>query len=167
MTLTRRRFLRSGAITVVLTGLALDSVPLAFAKNAKKQKKSDPSRDFKVPPQVKRDPILYFKRETFEPYLNGVFQLSAGRSLVDATLISIRDYTPGTAGEVTPNSRPTESFALVFKARETLTDLTTIYNVEHGALGSFALFLTYRAGETGEDGQPHEHFYEAVFNRPL
>jgi hypothetical protein len=42
-----------------------------------------------------------------------------------------------------------------------LTDLTSIYDVEHGALGKFALFLTRRDGTRGT------YFYEAVFNRAL
>ena len=158
MTVTRRRFLRSGALTVLLTGLALDAAPLAFAQQLRK---SDPSQDFKTPFEAQREPTFYFKSETFRPYLNGVFKLSAGANSVDATLIKVRDCVPGTRSRVTQKSRPTECFALVFQAEGTLTDLTTIYDVEHGALGKFALFLTYREGERGA------HLYEAVFNRAL
>ena len=158
MTVTRRRFLRSGAMTVLLTGLALDSVPLAFAQQLRK---SDPSQDFPVSFEAKQEPTFYFKRETFEPYVNGVFTLGAGAKTVEATLISVRDYKPTTKGKVTLKSRPTQSFVIVFRADEKLTDLTTIYDVEHGALGKFALFLTRRDGPSGT------YFYEAVFNRAL
>jgi hypothetical protein len=159
MTLPRRSFLRSGAMTALLAGVALDKLPLAFAQQLEK---SDPSRDFQVPFETKQEPTFYFKRETFEPYLHGVFKLRAGANSVNATLVSVRDCTPGPkAAKLTKRSRPSDCFALVFHADGKLTDLTTIYDVEHGALGKFALFLTRR------DGPGRTHFYEAVFNHAL
>ena len=158
MTVTRRSFLRSGAMTAILTGVALDSLPLSFAQGLRK---SDPSRDFQVSQEAKQEPTFYFKRETFQPYLNGVFTLRAGSNSVEATLVSVRDCTPKSAAKLTKKSRATDSFALVFRTEAALTDLTTIYDVEHGALGRFPLFLTRR------DGPKKTYFYEAVFNHAL
>ena len=157
MTVSRRTFLKSGAMTVILTGVALDSVPLSFAQNAPK---ADPSKDFEVPFQAKQEQIYLFQRETFEPYLNGTFTLRAGANSVEATLVSVRDCNP-TVNKVTRKARQSECFAIVFHSEGALTDLTTIYDVEHGALGKFALFLTRRDGPRGT------YFYEAVFNRAL
>ena len=159
MKVTRRSFLRSGAMTVMLTGLALDSVPLAFAQQLRK---SDPSRDFEVPFAAQREPQFYFRLGTFMPYLNGIFTLSAGANSVEATLISVRKVTPtpGSA-KVTRKWRPTDCFTIVFQANEKLTDLTNVYDVEHAALGKFPLFMTRRDGPRGT------YFYEAVFNRAL
>ncbi len=157
MTVTRRSFLRSAATTVLLTSIALDSIPLSFAQDARK---SDPSQDFPVPFEAKQAQIFYFRRETFEPYLNGQFTLRAGANTVDATLVSVRDCTPS-ANKLTRKARQSTSFALIFSAEGKLTDLTTIYDVEHGALGKFALFLTRRDGPQGT------YFYEAVFNQAL
>lgn len=155
MTVTRRSFLRSGAMTVFLTTVALDSIPLSFAQS----QRPDPSQDFPVAFEAKQQQTFYFKRETFEPYLHGAFKLRAGANSVDATLVSVRDCTPDPkAAKLTKRSRPSDCFALVFRAEGKLTDLTTIYDVEHGALGKFALFLTRR------DGPGRTHFYEAVFN---
>jgi hypothetical protein len=146
-------------MTVFLTSLALDSIPLSFAQSLRQ---SDPSQDFPVSFEAKQEPTFYFKRETFEPYLHGVFKLRAGSNTVNATLVSVRDCTPGPkAAKLTKKSRPSDCFALVFHADGKLTDLTTIYDVEHGALGKFALFLTRR------DGPGRTHFYEAVFNHAL
>lgn len=155
MTVTRRSFLRSGAMSVLLTGLALDTIPLAFAQNLRK---SDPTQDFQVSVEAKREPTFYFKRETFQPYVGGVFTLSAGANSVEATLASVRDCKPSPKSQLTKKSRPTDCFALVFRAEGKLTDLTSIYDVEHGALGKFALFLTRRDDPSGT------YFYEAVFN---
>lgn len=155
MTLSRRTFLRSGTLSVLVTGLAFDSLPRAFAQQLRKH---DPSQDFPVSFEAKQAAAFYFKRETFQPYLNGIFKLSAGANSVEATLVSVRDCTPNPKHKVTAKSRPSDSFALVFQADEKLTDLTTIYDVEHAALGKFPLFLTRRDGPQGE------YFYEAVFN---
>lgn len=157
MTVTRRSFLRSAATTVLLTGIALDSIPLSFAQDARK---SDPSQDFPVPLAAKQETLFYFRRETFEPYLNGQFTLRAGANTVDATLVSVRDCKPA-ANKLTRKARESNCFAIIFRAEGKLTDLTTIYDVEHGALGKFALFLTRR-------DDPHgTYFYEAVFNHAL
>jgi hypothetical protein len=145
-------------MTVILTSIALDSIPLSFAQDARK---SDPTQDFQVPFEAKQAPTFYFKRETFQPYLNGTFTLRAGANTVEATLISVRDCTQSATNKLTRRARPSECFALVFRTQSTLTDLTSIYDVEHGALGKFALFLTRRDGPRGT------YFYEAVFNRAL
>jgi hypothetical protein len=159
MTLPRRNFLRSGAVTVLLAGVALDSIPFVFAQNPGKP---DPAKDFQTPSEAIQSSLFHFKRETFQPYVGGSFKLSAGANSVDATLIDVRDCTPSAkSAKVTKKSRQSDSFAIVFRAQGKLTDLTTIYDVEHGALGKFALFLTRR------DGPGHTHLYEAVFNHAL
>jgi hypothetical protein len=145
-------------MSVLLTGVALDSIPQVLAQVGRRH---DPSRDFAVPFEAQRAATFYFKRETFQPYVGGVFTLRAGAKSVEATLLNVRDCTPNPKSKLTPKSRPSDSFALVFRAKGELTDLTTIYDVEHAALGSFPLFLTHREGPGGV------HFYEAVFNHAL
>jgi len=142
-------------MTVLVTGLALDALPRAFAQQVHKH---DPAQDFPVSYEAKQEATFSFKRETFQPYLNGIFKLSAGANSVEATLVSVRDFTPNPHQKTTKKSRPSDSFALVFRAEGKLTDLTSIYDVEHAALGTFPLFLTRRDGPQGK------HFYEAVFN---
>ena len=145
-------------MTVVMTGLALDALPRAFAQQLRKH---DPTQDFPISFEAKQEATFSFKRETFQPYLDGTFKLSAGAHSVEATLVSVRDCSPNPLQKVTPKSRQSDSFALVFSADGKLTDLTTIYDVEHAALGKFPLFLTRRNGPQGK------HFYEAVFNHVL
>jgi hypothetical protein len=158
MTVTRRTFLRSGAVTALVTGLALDSIPRTFAQQTNKH---NPAQDFQVSSEAKQEPTISFKRETFQPYLNGAFTLSAGPSSVAATLVSVRDCTPTTKSKVTGRSLKTDSFALVFRSEGKLADLTTIYDVEHATLGKFPLFLSRREHPRGT------FFYEAVFNHTL
>jgi hypothetical protein len=145
-------------MTVLVTGLALDALPRAFAQQAHKP---DPAKDFPVSVEAKQEAAFYFKRETFQPYLNGSFKLSAGAHSVEAILESVRDCTPNPRQKTTKKARQSDSFALVFRAEGKLTDLTAIYDVEHAALGKFPLFLTRRDGPQGK------YFYEAVFNHAL
>jgi hypothetical protein len=144
-------------MTALMAGFALDAIPRAFAQQLRKH---DPSQDFEVSFQAQQQPTFHFRQATFEPYLNGIFTLSAGANSVEATLVSIRDYTPTAKRSkvMTRKWRPTESFSLIFRSNGKLTDLTSIYEVEHGALGKFPLFLTRRDGPRGT------YYYEAVFN---
>jgi hypothetical protein len=156
MPVTRRSFLRSGATAALTTAVALKVAPMAFAQISNKP---DPTRPIEVPFEAQQSPIFFFKSETFRPYVGGTFRIRAGAHAVDMTLTKVRDHSVGPHGHaMTKKSRPTESFALIFSADEKLTDLTSIYDVEHAALGKFALFLTRRDGPNGT------YFYEAVFN---
>ena len=160
MTATRRGFLKSGAITILMAGIALDLVPSVFAQSLQHP---DPTKDFPVPFEAQQSPIFYFKRETFLPYVGGLFKVSAGAKSAEMKLVEVRDCTPSPQScKVSKKpARPSECFALTFSSPTALTDLTTIYDVEHAALGKFALFMTRRDGPNGT------YTYEAVFNHAL
>lgn len=156
MKATRRSFLRSGVITVLMAGVALDVVPSVFAQG---NSNHDPKKDFPVPFEAQQAPIFYFKRETFQPYVGGIFKVRAGAKTVEMRLERVRHCAPtAQALKVTKKSRTSDCFALEFSADSALTDLTSIYDVEHAALGKFALFMTRRDGPGGT------YEYEAVFN---
>lgn len=159
MPVTRRSFLRSGATAVLTTAAALRAAPLAFGQIGAKP---DPKRDFPTPFEAQQDSLFFFKRETFEPYVGGTFRVSAGARGLDMTLTKVRGCEISARGRaLTKKARQSDCFALIFTADGELTDLTSIYDVEHSALGKFALFLTRRDGPKGT------YFYEAVFNHAL
>ena len=160
MPVTRRSFLRSGATAALTTAVALKIAPMAFAQIGAKP---DPTRDFPIPYEAQQSPLAFFKRETFQPYVGGTFNVRAGAHAVEMTLTKVRGCEVSARGrQLTKKSRPTDCFALIFTANDKLTDLTSIYDVEHAALGNFALFLTRRDGPS-----KGTYFYEAVFNHPL
>ena len=156
MSVTRRSFLRSGALSVMTTGIAAGLVPQAFGQESRRP---TPAQNPQVPQEAKQSPTFSFKRETFKPYIGGTFVARAGARSIEMTLQSVRDCTPKAETKITKKSRPSDCFALVFRSGGELTDLTTIYDVEHPALGTFALFLTRREGP-----DKGTIFYEAVFN---
>lgn len=156
MPITRRNFIRSGAVTALSAGLVLSAGALVFGQD---KAKSNPALDFQIPFEAQQAPTFHFTRATFEPYVNGIFRARAGNNAVNMTLLRVRDCTPSRKGLLlTKKSRLSDCFALEFRATGKLTDLTTIYDIEHGALGTFALFMTRRDGPHGT------YFYEAVFN---
>jgi hypothetical protein len=161
MPVTRRSFLRSGATAALTAAVALRVAPLAFGQIGEKP---DPTRDAPVPSEAKQSPLFYFKRETFEPYVGDTFRARAGSNAVEMKLTKVRDCTPSPKSNlITKKTRESDCFALVFTSSGKLTDLTSIYDVEHAALGEFALFLTRRDGAPDVGGAP-VYFYEAVFN---
>lgn len=140
--------------------IALKAAPAAFAQISSKP---DTTRDFAVPYEAQKDPIFFFKRETFQPYVGGTFNVRAGAHSLEMTLSKVRGCEVSAKGRaLTKKSRESDCFALVFTANDKLTDLTSIYDVEHSALGKFALFLTRRDGPS-----KGTYFYEAVFNHAL
>lgn len=160
MSVTRRKFLKSGAVTVLAAGLVFRAGSVAFGQE---KKHAGSAASFKIPFEAQQDPVFYYTRSTFEPYVGGVFQTrGAGGDTVELTLVSIHDWNPvsrvKTAHGIAAESRRTDCFSLLFRASAKLPELTTIYRLEHGALGSFDLFMTPSKGPHGE------LLYEAVIN---
>ena len=165
MPVTRRSFLKSGATSVLTTVLALG--PYAHARGQGKPKpesKPGPSSrgDESVPFEAQQSEGFFFRAETFRPYIGGVFVARAGVNSIEMTLAAVRDCTPKASSKITTaKPRRTECFALEFKSGDRLTDLTSVYDIKHAALGEFQLFLTRRESSDGKS------LYEAVFNRLL
>ena len=156
MPVSRRRFMMSGATAVLTTAATLQLSNKVFAQIGAPP---DPTRDFAIPHEAHQSPIITFKRETFEPYVGGIFRARAGANSIEMKLEKVRGHEVSESGKkLTKKMRNSDSFVLIFSSNGTLTDLTTIYDIEHGALGTFALFLTRRDAPHGA------YYYEAVFN---
>ncbi|PYS81022.1 MAG: hypothetical protein DMF67_18325 [Acidobacteria bacterium] len=160
MSFTRRRFLRSGAITILSAGLVFRPGVLAFGQDAKRP---DSARGLHpIPLQAQQESVFNYTRATFEPYIGGVFTTrGVGGGTVELTLVAVRDWNPKPKSKLRVAEAVTsraDCFSLVFRASDNLPELTTIYRLEHGALGAFDLFMT-----RSEDPQG-QIFYEAVIN---
>lgn len=164
MPVTRRSFL-SGATSVLTAVVALGQFTHARGQDkSRPDAKPAPSRvtDDPVTFDVQRSTLFSFHAETFRPYVGGVFVARAGANSIEMTLTEVRDCSPKATTKITTGTAPkTECFALEFTSDKSLTDLTTIYDIDHAALGHFSLFLTRRDGADGKS------LYEAVFNRVL
>ena len=114
--LERRKFLKMGVLSVFSTGLVLGSARIGLAKNSAAGSTTERSDD--LPLAAQQDPVLWFKAETFKPYVGGFFEApNAVGGMVGLELISVRSFKPSkSALRVTTRPGESESFALSFKA---------------------------------------------------
>lgn len=157
MSVSRRKFMKSGTLTALSAGFTLSTFGLGFAQ---KSKQGGPTVDRKIPIKG-RFPLGYYTRESFQPYIGSIFQApNALGKMISLTLISVTAYQPQTKTKIATKTAPeSDSFSLTFKTSRRLPQFTSIHKISHPALGKFDLFLTPR--ETGDGAI----YYEAVFNR--
>lgn len=152
MSIARRSFIKTGAKTALTAGVLMKFSGTAFGRLTS----TDTRADFQIPYEAKTDRVFYFNRATFEPHLNTNFAVQSKGRRVNLLLIAIEDRrTSAQKRAARPGS---ECFALIFRAPELLTEITTIYELEHPALARFSLFLT---GTQDDEGRVT---YEAVIN---
>jgi hypothetical protein len=132
MSVSRRRFLRSGAISAVSAGLVLQSARSAFAVNS-----TEPSLSA---PHAGGRPIFNYSRSNFEPHVGSSFKVLVGKDSVNLKLIDLVDYKTWSGRQMPPTG--TESFVLAFRAPKTLSLQSATQKLEHPALGKFDLFMT-------------------------
>ena len=168
---TRRTFLRTGALAAISAGFALSSVRIAFGQD---NKQPNPALDFQIPYEAKLNPVFSYTKATFDPYVGGVFSARGNNGKqVTLTLAAVRDLSGRAANEtdehfkrrqqsarITKKARATNAFSLVFRASGTLSELSTIHQLDHAALGKFSLFLVSSEDEQGR------RLYEAVISHP-
>ena len=152
MLLARRKFIKSSLIFTATAVLFSENTRFAFARTLLEDKE--------LPDGVLRDPIYSFTKETFEPYVGGYFEAVGPRGeMVPLKLVKVDSYVPQSDTKLCNRVHATDSFSLQFEAEGSLPPSPSIYQIKHGALGEFRLFLTRH------DGPGRQVSYEAVFNR--
>ncbi|MGB7923579.1 MAG: twin-arginine translocation signal domain-containing protein [Pyrinomonadaceae bacterium] len=167
MALSRRKFLKAGTSIALAAAIPMSITGVVLGQD--RSGPATPSRgEFPLPSESYQDPIIYFRKSTFSPYVNTTFKISrdatpgnrARRTApppIEVTLINVDDT--GTAeGRASDAEVGKECFSLIFRASGTQTLKQNTYTIEHGALGKFALFLTPAGTDT------RGRYYEAVIN---
>lgn len=150
MPLTRRRFVKTSALSALAAGCALGPVRVFGQQEG--------TTYYQVPYEATTSNVYYFEQSTFEPYVGGYFKGYAGRTAATLKLLSVEGYAPSTTTRITTTrTRPTESFTLTFQGGA-LSPLTGVYTLEHAAIGKFQLLMTrcYSGGL---------YYYEGVINQ--
>lgn len=157
MVVSRRRFMKNGALLVLAAGASLGGAKSIFGRDSFDGDVAHPG-GLQLPNQDKlpnRDKLatLQLTKATFEPYVNTVFRISDGTKVVRSTLVSVADIGP------VPDRKQAgkECFVIKFKGTRPLAQNT--YRIEHDALGKFELFLV----PAGRDRKGS--YYQAVINR--
>jgi len=150
MSINRRRFLRAGSLVALSAAIPLKSVlGQGFRKGL------DGNTGDGLPQKVGVDQLANYHKAAFDSYLNSIFRLYAGSSVVEVALVEVKDLMPA-------NAKPqqgAECFSLLFRGGTREIDQGT-YQMDHPALGSFQLFLT--PGKTDDNGAAS---YVAIINR--
>ena len=127
MSVSRRRFLRSGALGGLAAGLMLKSNTLALGLAANQS--------------VDQAAGFNYGRANFEPHVGSTFRLLQGKQTLDLTLDSLTDYREPTRAARALRLKSAECFVLSFRAPQNLFRAST-YQLEHPKLGKFDLFMT-------------------------
>jgi len=155
MPLSRRTFLRDGLLSAFSLVLLLASSRVSLGQQKNEIGRVPPGSP--VPLEAQKEPVYFFREETFKPYVDGIFQAPNARGeMIELRLIRVEGYKA--TGKLTKSSRETKAFSLTFKASAELPPFTSIHTIKHPALGEFDLFLTKRKTDDGDI------YYEAVIN---
>ncbi|MGH9967465.1 MAG: DUF6916 family protein [Pyrinomonadaceae bacterium] len=155
MSVSRRRFLRSGALGALSAGLILKPGSFAFGHHSTN---SNPGSASETPSQAAKNQSFNYSRANFEPHVGSTFRVDLGNRTVNLKLIGLADYQPRSSAAATSKTRDTESFVLAFRTPRSLSYPSSIYKLEHSAMGKFDLFMT-RSEDHGSMS------YMAVINR--
>lgn len=121
-----------------------------------------------IPLEAQGDLLFQYKRSSFAPYLDSVFEVSNGAMPVAVTLAEISDT--GLAAKPVKSKRAVvtdvvqeDRFTLLFRGPLGENALRQdVYDVDHPALGKFRLLLVPVLTPFKD-----AHYYEAVINRSL
>jgi hypothetical protein len=146
MSVSRRKFLRSGAVLSAV--LLLKPGSFVVGQNSLW---SNQAADNAI------NPGRGYSREMFAPYVGDVFRVRVGKQIVDLKLASLTDAEPVSSGITTGKIARTDCFSLRFYANSPLHSTATIRQLNHPKLGTIDLFLSQSKQGSG-------FFHTAIVN---
>ena len=150
MVVSRRGFIKRGSLLVLAAGVSLGSADRIFGRDTSIESGAIQGD---LPPSGDTPAAFNYSKATFTPYVNTVFRIYSGSSIVITTLVKAEDIGPVPDQNVVGS----ECFVLKFSGTQTLPQNT--YRIEHDALGRFDLFLV----PAGKDKKGV--YTQAVINR--
>jgi hypothetical protein len=132
MSVSRRRFLRSGAL--VSAALLVKPASVAFAKNS--------PWSSVAPANANSKPFHAYSRELFEPYVGDTFHVRVGKQRVALKLVALTPVEPAAVGITTGKIARTDCFSMRFHASKPLPTTARAHQLSHAQLGDFDLFMS-------------------------
>lgn len=159
MSTSRRSFVKSGLVLGLVAAAGFNLKNLVSAQEQSAPGRARAASLTAVPEEAKTDDVFYFKKSTFESYLNTEFVVRLGATTTTMKLVQIVDCTTSLSDKSVTIAKG-ECFTLIFKANRKFPKGVPIVPLEHAALGRFELFL-----ETWKNmGDPKGTYYQAVIN---
>lgn len=137
MLVSRRKFLKAGAIVAFASAVPMSAAVLTNAQQQPiKPPTAKPLPGAHLPPEVYDDPLFYYRKAIFEASLKTKFviQTKGFRGIV-LTLAEVKSIGP------VPDNAASgrECFSLLFRSPNALKQ--NVYQLKHEVLGLFDLFL--------------------------
>lgn len=132
MSVSRRRFLRSGAL--VSAALLFKSGTTVLGNPSTSAIAGNGS--------AQGNPVRSYSREMFEPYIGDIFRVRVGKQTVELKLVALDEVAPAKRGVTTGRTARTDCFSMRFHAAKPLPATATTAQLNHGKLGVFDLFMT-------------------------
>lgn len=153
MPVSRRRFLKAGAMVSLSAAIPLKSVVSVFGQ----QPSLEQQGLFKIPAESLADERL--TEETFSRYLNSKFRIfTSPLTTIELELINVM-HSDSTSVEPAANAPKLDSFSVLFRGpRRTALESKT-YKVTHDQMGAFDLFIS------PVNDRKKDRIYQAVFTR--
>ena len=127
MSSSRRKFLKAGILAALFAAVPLKSV----LSQSWKSRDGNPNEGF-TPGVQNNDPLASYGKAAFVSYLNSIFLLRTGFSVIEVTLLKVGDM---------PAPKGGECFSLLFRGGGGPALSQNTYTVDHPSLGTFQLFL--------------------------
>lgn len=155
MAISRRKFVAAGAASLLVLGGSASGLDIVFGQS----RPAGLDRELNagdIPYASQQDPVFFFRKETFTPYINSNFVVrnQQGRA-VNFKLIGVDDPPVRPKGN-NPGNRVSTSFSLFFTCGKR-TMPQDQYEFTHDALGTFSLMIVPIVSRA-------EPVYQAVIN---
>ena len=146
MSSSRRKFLKAGMLAALFAAVPLKNV----LSQSWKGRDGNPNEGTS-PGIQNNDPLASYTKAAFVSYLNSIFQLRTGFSVIEVTLLKVDDM---------PAAKGGECFSLMFRGGGGPALTQNTYTIDHPSLGTFQLFLVpVGSDDNGAQG------YLATINR--
>lgn len=140
MSVSRRRFLKSGAVVSAVLLLKPDT--FIFGQKSQSNTSLKPVQSSLKPVQSALKPVQSYSREMFEPYIGDNFRVRVGKQTIDLKLVALEDMQRASHGITTGRIARTDCFSLRFHTTKRLPATAKIHKLKHRKIGSFDLFMT-------------------------
>lgn len=159
MAISRRKFVKAGALVFLSAGIPSVVANAASNPLARNGKSNSGSALPAVPPHKVGPvgPMGQFSQELFTPHLNSMFRINAESRAVNVRLVNISDHKADSRTRIELAGK--ECFSLMFLGQRGVELQQNTYQMAHSSLGTFELLLVPVGINSGTQQ------YQAVFTR--
>ena len=157
MTVSRRKFVKAGAMMGLSAAAALKGATTVFGQQADGAQ----SGLFRIPDDSQAEMIYRLSEDTFSRYIGTTFRIRTSPfTAINLELIKVTRRESSAPDSEKPAKVPeVDCFSVMFRGPRKLPLESRTYRFEHDQMGAFDLFIV------PVDDHKKQRHYQAVFNR--